>query len=112
MPAARRFLRTALLPLESQGAGRELAETLIVAGTELATNAVVHARTEFTVRVLLEATLVRLEVSDGSSGVPEPLPATTDATSGRGLAIIAGSGLAWGVQRHPGGKTVWVEAAR
>jgi anti-sigma regulatory factor (Ser/Thr protein kinase) len=108
----RRFLRKALTSLSGSGPGQELADTLVTAGNELATNAVLHARTEFTVRVHDDGTVVRIEVSDRNSRMPQPCMTPADATSGRGLAIIDGSGLAWGANRHRGGKTVWVEGSR
>lgn len=109
---ARRFLRHALINLGPTDAARELADTLVMAANELATNAVLHARTEFTVRVDVDATQARVEVSDENSRVPQPCLAPADATSGRGLALVDGSGLQWGVDRYPGGKTVWVQAPR
>jgi hypothetical protein len=42
--------------------------------------------------------------------MPQPCLAPADATSGRGLAIVDGSGLQWGVERHARGKTVWIES--
>jgi anti-sigma regulatory factor (Ser/Thr protein kinase) len=92
--------------------GGELADVLVLAANELATNAVLHARTEFTVRVVVDAAHVRVEVTDGNSRVPQPFLAPADATSGRGMAIIEGSGLHWGIDRHAGGKTVWLQSAR
>jgi len=109
---ARRFLRQALQDLLGDDDGSELADTLLMAANELTTNAVLHARTEFVVRVVVDAVRVRVEVTDGNSRVPQPCLAPADATSGRGLAIIDGSGLQRGIDRHPGGKTVWLQAQR
>jgi len=81
-----------------------------MAANELATNAVLHARTEFTVRVLIDAYRVRVEVSDGNTRMPQPCLTPAHATSGRGLAIVDGTGLQWGAERHARGKTVWVQA--
>jgi len=109
---ARRFLRQALQDLLGDGNGSELADTLLLAANELTTNAVLHARTEFVVRVAVDAVHVRVEVTDANSRVPQPGLAPADATSGRGLAIIDGSGLQHGIHRHSGGKTVWLQAQR
>jgi anti-sigma regulatory factor (Ser/Thr protein kinase) len=108
---ARRFLGEVLQTLREDSGG-ELADTLLMAASELTANAVLHAGTEFTVRVVLAATLVRVEVTDASSTAPQPREAPVDATSGRGLAIIDGSGLQWGIDRHADGKTVWIQAPR
>ncbi len=43
-----------------------------MAANELATNAVLHARTEFTVRVVLDGVQARVEVSNENSRVPQP----------------------------------------
>jgi len=109
--SARRFLRRALTAIEAGSDGDHLVYRLIMAGNELATNAVLHARTEFTVRVLIGAHRVRVEVTDGNTRMPQPCLTPADATSGRGLAIVEGTGLPWGAERHARGKTVWVEAA-
>lgn len=109
---ARRFLRQALQDQLGEDPGSDLADTLLMAANELSTNAVMHARTEFTVRLVVGPDLVRVEVTDENSRVPQPCLAPMDATSGRGLAIVDGSGLDWGVDRHDGGKTVWVQTAR
>ena len=98
--------------IEVGPAGDGLVDNLIMAANELTTNAVLHARTEFTVRVLIYPDRVRVEVSDGNTRMPQPCLAPADATSGRGLAIVDGSGLQWGAERHAGGKTVWVQAPR
>ena len=107
--AARRFLRRALTAIEGGPAG-DLVQKLVMAANELATNAVLHARTEFTVRVLIDAYRVRVEVSDGNTRMPQPCLTPAHATSGRGLAIVDGTGLQWGAERHARGKTVWVQA--
>jgi anti-sigma regulatory factor (Ser/Thr protein kinase) len=108
---ARRFLRRSLAGIPAGSVGDDLVHTLVTAANELVTNAVLHARTEFTVRVLADTRLVRIEVSDSNTRMPQPCLAPADAASGRGLAIVDGSGLQWGAERHPGGKTVWVQAA-
>jgi anti-sigma regulatory factor (Ser/Thr protein kinase) len=110
--AARRFLRRALGDIEAEPAGGDVVYTLVMAANELAANAVLHARTEFTVRVLIDRHRIRVEVSDGNTRMPQPCLAPADATSGRGLAIVDGSGLQWGAERHTRGKTVWIQAHR
>lgn len=65
-----------------------------MAANEFATNAVLHARTNFTVQVRDDGVVVRIEISDRNSRMPQPCLTPADATSGRGLAIVGGSGLA------------------
>ena len=112
VPRARRFLRQALTDIEGGPAGDDLVYILVMAANELVANAVFHARTEFTVRVLIDTDRVRIEVSDGNTRMPQPRQTPADATSGRGLAIVDGTGLQWGAERHAHGKTVWVQAPR
>ncbi len=77
--------------------------------SELATNAVVHAGTAFTLDVELFPTWVRVEVADGSPELPQPRTAVPDAASGRGCAIIEYLARAWGAHPSEHGKVVWAE---
>lgn len=84
-------------------------DEVVLGASELATNVVRHARTRYTVRLGLDDTRVRLEVSDGSSIVP----AVEDLTeSQRGLRVIDLISRSWGVDAADTGKTVWVEFPR
>ena len=76
--------------------------------TELATNAVLHAGTPFTVIVTM-ARVVRIEVHDRSPIVPELKSVSTSATTGRGLMVVQALAQSWGVARAPDGKCVWAE---
>jgi len=76
--------------------------------TELVTNAVIHAATGFSVRVSGDADALRIEVADGSGRRPRPKRYGTDATTGRGLALVESVAADWGVQPSADGKTVWV----
>ena len=86
-----------------------LAETVALVTSELASNAVQHARTPFVVRVDRIGGNVRVSVFDRS----ERLPAVrrgqdlADAVSGRGLVIVEKLAQAWGVDVEDGGKWVW-----
>ena len=107
---ARRFIRRAVTDIDGGPIDGDLVYVLVMAANELATNAVLHARTEFTVRVLIDAHRVRVEVSDGNTRMPQPCLTPAEATSGRGLAIVDGTGLQWGAERHARGKTLWIQA--
>jgi anti-sigma regulatory factor (Ser/Thr protein kinase) len=110
--ACRRYVRSVLTELAADPGGHDLVDLLVLTTSELATNAVLHGRTDFSVRVRVSDTQVRIEVSDGNTRMPQPCLTPADATTGRGLAIIDGSGFDWGAERHDGGKTVWVRARR
>ena len=103
--AARYFVQAALGDLDT-----EVCDTVLLLTSELATNALVHARTEFQVTVAhLHDDARRIAVTDGNAHVPEPRMAPADATTGRGLALVDAKASAWGAHRHGRGKTVWFE---
>lgn len=106
VPEARRFVRTTLRSWERE----DLAESAALVVSELATNAVLHARSTFVVRLLLDGEgRVRVEVTDASARRPDRRAHSTDASTGRGLAIVAELAVAWGVDTGGDGKTVWAE---
>ena len=78
--------------------------------SELATNAMVHARTPFKVTLhAFERTLL-LEVEDGSQTGPCRVASRVLDTGGRGIAIVQLLSHDWGVDaRTGGGKSVWAE---
>jgi anti-sigma regulatory factor (Ser/Thr protein kinase) len=76
--------------------------------SELATNAVVHAATAFTVNVSRLDGVLTLTVGDGSPVFPRKLrPGAELASSGRGLRIVEALSTAWGVTGKGTGKSVW-----
>jgi anti-sigma regulatory factor (Ser/Thr protein kinase) len=80
--------------------------------SELATNAVLHARSDFEVTVLLTERSVRVEVFDQNTRLPSFAVAPADAYSGRGLLLLRELASAWGVESHSDvGKTIWFEVA-
>ncbi len=77
--------------------------------SELATNAVVHARSALTVRVLPGRGSVRLSIDDTSEAAPVRRRRDPAAQSGRGLWIVGTLAERWGVEYRDGAKTVWAE---
>jgi len=76
--------------------------------SELATNALNHCGTPFTVTLTAFADHIILAVRDGSAGWPIRLHAQPDAAAGRGMAIVDVVSRDWGVVLERGvGKTVW-----
>jgi anti-sigma regulatory factor (Ser/Thr protein kinase) len=87
-------------------------EDLPLLVSELATNAVLHARSDFEVTVIRSRQRVRVEVFDQNTRLPSFAVAPTDAYSGRGLMLLRGLSTNWGVEPHSGvGKTIWFELA-
>jgi anti-sigma regulatory factor (Ser/Thr protein kinase) len=103
--AARRFVARTLTAWGQEHATWD-AQLLV---SELATNAVLHAGTAFTVRLALTGTGVRLEVDDGVTRAPRERHYGPDATTGRGVGLVATVSEAWGVSMRAGGKSVWCE---
>jgi len=84
--------------------------------TELLSNAIRHAwplaAGEVRAAWWLDQAGIHLEVTDGGSDTdPRRITdAHPESIGGRGLAIVDGTGLQWGAERHARGKTVWVQA--
>lgn len=77
--------------------------------SELATNAVLHARTPFSVSVTTDGTRLRVAVTDGSAARPRPRRHGDEASTGRGLHIVVALSTAWGVDDASPGKTTWCD---
>ncbi len=104
---ARTFIEHELRQLDPR-----LVEMAVLMVSELATNAVVHTASAFRVRVIHDAVLVRIEVTDHGGGTPTVRTPEPIATGGRGLLIVQELAESWGVERSEGEKTVWFTLAR
>jgi anti-sigma regulatory factor (Ser/Thr protein kinase) len=107
--AARRFASATL----SLWRRTEMVDDVRSAVSELATNAALHAATDFTVTLTLNGSTLRMSVTDGSQRQPRmPRHEDPQSTTGRGLRMIALMATGWGVEPlASGGKTVWCEFA-
>ena len=107
VPAARHFADAALAAI---GVGRAQRDTARLLVSELATNVVVHARTDMRLTVLPAHDRVRVEVRDDDPNRP-PTPRTPDTTAvdGRGMVLVDALATSWGVNGNERGKTVWFE---
>ncbi len=102
--AARNFVATTLT-----GTSDEARDLACLLTSELVTNAVVHARTDVDVSVLLAGGRLRVEVGDQDTGCPTPSRHAPDETTGRGLLILDAIATRWGVDQEAAGKVVWFE---
>jgi anti-sigma regulatory factor (Ser/Thr protein kinase) len=103
---ARRFVRETLI---GWGADDAMDDAVLLT-SELATNAVIHARTPFEVICRSVGGTVQVEVvdGDGSRVLPAPSPGDDpDRTSGRGLLMPVMLAPEWGVSYAAASKTVW-----
>lgn len=104
--SARQFVTDVLLPRENQALSRDAA--IVVA--ELAANAVMHARSGFTVTVSQSAAgVVRISVRDASPLRPAEQGGPLMSTPGHGLDVVSKVASSWAVEPLPGGKVVWAE---
>lgn len=103
--AARRF---AVATLVNAGLGG-VAEDVALVVSELATNAIRHARSPFTVTLSVFPTGIRVTVSDEAvAGRPrEGLGLPVEIA--HGLWIVSALSAGWGVDADRGGKMVWVD---
>ncbi|HEY0999265.1 MAG TPA: MEDS domain-containing protein, partial [Streptosporangiaceae bacterium] len=105
-PAAARHF--AVATLNAWGAG-DLAGDVALVVTELAANAIVHARSAFTVVLSVHSDVLRISVRDAV-----PLDgAGLRAAPLHGLAVVDALASRWGVESlGNAGKTVWVDLLR
>jgi anti-sigma regulatory factor (Ser/Thr protein kinase) len=104
IPAARRFVLGAIGSVTA-----EQRDAVSVMVSELAMNAVEHARTPFRVTTEITGGSLRVEVTDSGGGPPAAKP-RPDAASlrGRGLFIVGRLSDAWGTTSSAGSATsVW-----
>ena len=77
--------------------------------SELVTNVVLHAGTDFEVRCLMFSTGARFEVRDGSSVLPGIRHYDVTSATGRGIALVEAIATRWGADLEPQGKVVWFQ---
>ncbi len=101
--AARRFVAAIALAWDLD----DLEWPLVQVVSELASNAIIHAGTDFTVCLDREDEAIRLEVIDTSSRRVQTRSYDLDATTGRGLRLVERLAREWGVAKAENGKSVW-----
>jgi anti-sigma regulatory factor (Ser/Thr protein kinase) len=99
--AARRFVRDILSDRPP-----ELVQAAELMASELATNCVRHAHTEFELTIHTQGQ-IRIEVRDTGEGRPRLLSPAEREISGRGLRIVEAMSDAWGIIPAANGKAVW-----
>jgi len=89
----------------------ELADDIALVVTELVANAVRHAGTDLTLRLVRLDSGVRLEVADRSTRPLRPREAGLVDEGGRGLLLVDALSTRYGVETDSDGKLVWAELA-
>jgi anti-sigma regulatory factor (Ser/Thr protein kinase) len=87
--------------------GQSTAAALVV--SELATNAIRHARSGFELGLTRGEHSVRITVDDPSDDSPTPRQPLPGAGSGYGLMIVERLATEWGWDFHDHGKSVWAD---
>src|SRR5437868_15044240 len=91
--AARHFVQAALCDL-----GPDVCHVATLLTSELATNAILHARTDFVVAVSRRGDAVRVAVRDEDPSLPDLQRPMLDGETGRGLVTVDALADAWGIE--------------
>ncbi len=102
--AARTFVLANLQPRAVS-----VADSAALVVSELATNAVLHGGTPFSVTLSALAHGLRISVRDGGDDLPRLRNSSSCDPGGRGLHIVDALSRNWGTKRHHVGKVVWAE---
>lgn len=86
-------------------------DVLLLLLSEVVTNAVLHAGSDVTVRILRNGPKVRVEVADHSKSGPVRRSFSENAGTGRGMILVEELADDWGMQPSEDGKVVWFEVA-
>jgi anti-sigma regulatory factor (Ser/Thr protein kinase) len=104
--AARRFVREVL-----RDQPPETVDAAELMTSELASNCVRHAHTDFELAVSSRGP-IRVEVRDTGDGRPRLRSPTPQEPTGRGLLIVEAMSDTWGIVPSAAGKTVWFTLAQ
>ena len=97
--------------LTQWGHAQELSDSIALVVSELANNAVTHARSPFSVLARSDQQVIRISVRDASPAIPELRRVGPAEGSGMGLKMVDAIAAAWGVEVTAGGKAVWAQLA-
>ncbi|MDQ1478248.1 MAG: hypothetical protein QOE62_3477 [Actinomycetota bacterium] len=106
--AARQFAAAALRALGEE----ELTNGAALITSELATNAIAHGRSPFTVTISPTGSTIEIAVRDASARPPRLRQSDASRVGGRGIALVASIAADWGTRTEPDGKAVWARLAR
>ncbi|MBM7775806.1 anti-sigma regulatory factor (Ser/Thr protein kinase) [Actinokineospora baliensis] len=106
---AREFVGTAL---RSWSVAEELVCDVVLATSELVTNAIEHSTGDIRVELSLTGGRVLLRVGDDAEAGPVRKAPSLLSERSRGLTIVAAMSVAWGHEPDGDGKWVWAEFAQ
>ena len=106
-----RMARAFVLEMLSPWRDEQLAADAALVVTELATNAVLHARWAFSVSLMMSGDVIRISVRDSVPLGPPDGNRWLPAAPGHGLGVVAAMAARWGVETQASGKAIWAELA-
>jgi phosphoserine phosphatase RsbU/P len=108
--AAREVVREVL----TEAGLTDLLDEALLLTTEIATNGVVHARTDIDLEVVADRDELTVTVTDFAEGLPtRTTPNGVElAEGGRGMLLVDHFATSWGTNHHPSGKGVWFRLSR
>lgn len=106
---ARALVRDAVSPHLGPGSEPNLVSDLVLATSELVTNAIVHGTGPVTLRLDLVDGVLRLTVKNRGPLHPSLQKVDLDAAGGRGLGIVATVASEWGWDAIGNEVCVWCE---
>jgi len=86
-------------------------DPVVLVANELVANAIVHAHSAPVLSLAAAGADLVLSVADESSDLPVARAVGGDDIGGRGLIVVDALVDRWGIDTHPGGKTVWAAFA-
>ncbi|WP_189219323.1 MULTISPECIES: ATP-binding protein [Streptomyces] len=84
----------------------DTADAVLLAVSELVTNAHVHAHSAAQLMMTWDNRCLHIAVHDGSADLPAPQPPSGERPGGRGMFLVDALADGWEAQRCPHGKTV------
>ena len=96
---------------EVAGVDPETRERACLLVSELVANGVLHGRSQVTVTVRLQGSVLTVSVADEDSRRPVLFRADESALGGRGLTLVEQLADSWGVSEQEFGKAVWFRLA-
>ncbi|WP_042366407.1 ATP-binding protein [Streptacidiphilus neutrinimicus] len=84
----------------------QIVDAVVLAVSELLTNAHVHARSDAELVLTWDGQCLHLSVHDHDPGLPRPRESGPEELGGRGLALVEAVADHWHTSPEPDGKTV------
>jgi len=90
------------------GCPEDVKTTVVLLTSELASNAVIHAKTPFTVRAHVDRSVIHVAICDSAGRQPAVVTRDATTTGGWGLSMVDAVATRWGVEADVT-TTVWFE---